>query len=130
YILFSKRSRVLMVYNGQILAQKGWISSGKWSLPGGGVFHHEKPEIGAVREVKEETGIEISPARLQALGAKISREAGLITRYYGFAIELNEKLIPTPHFPEIIECRWLDTEELNATNATNDLLQLLDAFQK
>jgi 8-oxo-dGTP diphosphatase len=37
---------------------------GRWTLPGGGIDHGEDPRIAVVREVYEETGLELTPGRL------------------------------------------------------------------
>jgi ADP-ribose pyrophosphatase YjhB (NUDIX family) len=38
-----------------------------WEIPGGGLEHGEDPWCAAVREVKEETGLELRPGRLLAV---------------------------------------------------------------
>jgi 8-oxo-dGTP pyrophosphatase MutT (NUDIX family) len=38
-----------------------------WEIPGGGLEHGEDPWAAAVREVKEETGLELRPGRLLAV---------------------------------------------------------------
>lgn len=59
------RVRVLVQNeNGEILLLKGWVGAGEWSLPGGGVKHGERPEAAAARELREETGIDLSAERL------------------------------------------------------------------
>jgi len=50
YAVIARDGRVLLVR----LDDGG--ATGRWTLPGGGVDLHERPEDGAVREVLEETG--------------------------------------------------------------------------
>jgi 8-oxo-dGTP diphosphatase len=60
----------LIVRDGQILLGKrgpGTRSPGKWSFPAGFVERGEEVEAATVREVREETGLEIEPARLFGL---------------------------------------------------------------
>lgn len=40
------------------------VQGGRWSLPAGGVEPGEAPEAAVVREVAEETGLEVTAARL------------------------------------------------------------------
>jgi 8-oxo-dGTP diphosphatase len=45
-------------------------SGGMWTLPGGGIDHGEDPQVALVREVYEETGLELTPGRLVAVSSK------------------------------------------------------------
>jgi 8-oxo-dGTP pyrophosphatase MutT (NUDIX family) len=70
----SRRVRVILVNpQNKILFVRGWISHQKLSLPGGGIGRNESPELAAVREVKEETGIEIHQQDLEYLSTIYDR---------------------------------------------------------
>lgn len=45
-------------------------SPGRWTLPGGGVDHGEHPLVAAVREVHEETGMDVDVDRLVDIGSE------------------------------------------------------------
>ncbi|WP_433291132.1 NUDIX hydrolase [Pseudonocardia sp. CA-142604] len=49
---------VVCVRDGSLLLVR-FSRSNRWTLPGGGLDHGERPEDGAVREVEEETGLQI-----------------------------------------------------------------------
>lgn len=53
--------RVILVdkKNQSVLLVQHWYAPGVWTLPGGGVDTNEKPEDAAIREAKEEVGIEV-----------------------------------------------------------------------
>ena len=51
----------------QLLLVKSWLSQNEWNLPGGGVDKGETPSAAAVRELKEETGIEATAADMTLL---------------------------------------------------------------
>lgn len=46
------------------------VDSGWWNLPGGGVEPHESVAEGVVREVREETGLEVAAGRLIGVYSK------------------------------------------------------------
>ena len=54
---------VVIVRSGAVLLSR-FARSGRWTLPGGGIDHGERPEDAAVREVLEETGYRITLGRL------------------------------------------------------------------
>lgn len=58
---------VLFVAEGRrvLLIKRGvWPEKGKWALPAGYIDQGEPPEAGAIREMREETGLEVAITRL------------------------------------------------------------------
>ena len=54
---------------------KGWLA-GSWCPPGGGLELFEEPETGALREVQEETGINIKNVRIGTVTDDIFKKEG------------------------------------------------------
>lgn len=53
--------------------------SGWWNLPGGGVEPHESVEEGLIREVQEETGLEVVTGRLIGVYSKPQKHEIVLT---------------------------------------------------
>ena len=53
---------VILTTDGVLLQRRD--DNGKWGLPGGGVEPGESVSVAIVREVREETGLEVRPLRL------------------------------------------------------------------
>lgn len=64
---------------------------GHWGLPGGGVEDGETPELGAVRESKEEIGQDVDPKGLKGFDKKIT-PTGIA--FHTFAMPVKEKFAP------------------------------------
>src|ERR1035438_4328677 len=70
----SQRVRVIIKVGDRVLFVTKWLSNGQQSLPGGGVQSGESPLKAAIREVREEVGIDLLPENLkivvEGLGVK------------------------------------------------------------
>jgi 8-oxo-dGTP diphosphatase len=115
--------RVLIVRRGRPPAQ------GLYTLPGGGVELGETLEEAIIREVREETSLEIAPLELVGFREAIARDAkGRVERHFvilPFAarwvqgeISLNE---------ELAEAHWLTPAGLAGLKTTEGLGQIVAA---
>jgi 8-oxo-dGTP diphosphatase len=113
--------RVLIVRRAQPPAQ------GLYTLPGGGVELGETLADAVIREIREETGLEIEPLALAGYRQVIARDgAGQIERHFvilPFAarwiageVSLNE---------ELAEARWLKPSELSGLETTEGLADIV-----
>jgi len=105
---------------------------GLYTLPGGGVELGETLEEAIVREVREETNLDVEPVALAGYRQAIARDAdGRIERHFvilPFAarwiageISLNE---------ELAEAHWLEPSELSGLKTTDGLAQIVAAARE
>jgi len=121
----SKRTRLLIVYCDEVLVTKGWLSSGKWSLPGGGLHKGEQSLAGALRELYEETGLRLRTNQVKRHSDHIYQHNGVRFNYVLFTGVLRRKVAVRPQPLEILEVSWVDRHELTAANASPDVLNAL-----
>jgi ADP-ribose pyrophosphatase YjhB (NUDIX family) len=95
---------------GRILAVRTTYLGPGWMLPGGRVERSETPHAAAVRETREETGIEVIVDRLVLVDGH--RRGNVSFVFVGHAVggELS------PQFGEIAEVGWLARDEIAATS--------------
>lgn len=66
--------------------------NGKWTEPGGHLEKGESPEEGAIREVKEETGISLSKKDLDYLGSKEIPDKDLVVHAFKTELDRDKKM--------------------------------------
>ncbi len=124
----SIRTRLLIVSGNYLIVTKRWIGEGKWSLPGGGLHREEESIDGAIRELHEET-------KLQLTGDKLTRDSDRIYQYHGFrfnyvlfTVAVNRKS-RLQHRPlELSDARWIRRTELSSENALPDVLEAVQSW--
>jgi ADP-ribose pyrophosphatase YjhB (NUDIX family) len=105
---------------------------GLYTLPGGGVELGETLEEAVIREVREETALEIEPLALAGYREAIARDrAGRIMRHFvilPFAarwisgeVSLNE---------ELAEARWVEPKDLACLTTTEGLAGIVASVER
>lgn len=130
YLYYSKRTRVLVVAGEDVLITKGWLGSGRWNLPGGGLHWREDPAKGATRELREETGIAVLPAQLQFLfSGRAKREHGLRFWLYAYVLLLDKKPKLSRSALELTHMTWINWRTLyNDPRTAQNIKDILAAW--
>ena len=103
---------ILIVRNDKILLGhrcEGW-SNRTWTMPGGKLGKREKPEDGAKREVKEETGLEVDKLELISVNKDMIKDKEFATYIFKSEIVTGEPKIMEPK--EINKWKWFDFKKL------------------
>lgn len=96
-----------------------------WALPGGGLKPLESPWAAAVREVKEETGLE---ARLLALAGIYHRADGSLA--YVFTARVGWEKVPKGKLHEIDKRRWMPLRKALRRLSRSPRERLADALSR
>lgn len=94
---------------------------GAWDLPGGGINYLEKPLTAALREAKEEAGVDIKVKRIIDLWAKQYRGDWSIESLVEGEWVKGEVTLSNEHS----EHRWVSRQELKSINPRSDNLKAL-----
>lgn len=92
---------------GRILLARAGYPPRIWNLPGGRLERHERPDEAVIRELREETGLEVTVERLLAVDV---RWRGRVTFIFACRV-LGGELRLAPG--EIRALRWFTLEELD-----------------
>ena len=120
---FSKRTRVFIRCGDELLVVRGWLGGGEWSFPGGGLHRNEEAAQGAVREVFEETGIQLEPNQLTPLFEKrIFLPHGLNYHCLAYGVDVQQKPITKEPAGEITAIAWQPIDQLRSQPQAEKLL--------
>ena len=105
---------------------------GRWSIPGGTVESGETLEQALVREMAEETGLEVEPQELLTVFDWIEREGDRVVFHYVIADYLCRCVSGTARAgSDALEVRWVGPEELEQLDLTAKALEVVqEAFRR
>lgn len=105
---FTRRTRVFVRCDDEFLAVRTWHSPGDFSLPGGGIKPGETAELGAARELREETGI--SSKSLRYVASVKTRSRGVHSNIELYILDLDKKPVINQRAIEILAYKWKKLE--------------------
>lgn len=131
YLRARERTRIIVIYQDQILVVRNWISDGKWLLPGGGLHKNEAVVRGALRELNEETGIAAKSEQLRFITRQRYRRYGQRFDFSVFVLSVAEAPVLHVQRHEISRIAWLKPEEILSSNKVAiDTRQAVKTFYK
>jgi 8-oxo-dGTP diphosphatase len=108
-------------HDGRVLATRR-RDNGHWEPPGGVLEPGETMQAGVVREVLEETGLRVDPARLS--GVYQNMERNIVSVVFRCSVVSGTLRVSD----ETTEFRWLDSEECRALMTPAYAVRLTDAI--
>lgn len=128
----SRRSRVLVICDDELLLIRSDFGSRHWSVPGGGIKRSETAVDGAVRELREEVGIRVKPSLLHEV-AQLTKSYGPFSwpriHFVFFTVHLNKKPALTLQKHEVTESQWLQTNQLPSTHVSDEVVDITKHYE-
>lgn len=103
-IYHSSKEQVLMVKN----------VGADWTLPGGAVEKGESLEQAIIREVKEETNLDVQVEHIVAVNEAFFEQKGVQPLFITFMVKMIGGEININYKTEIDEVKWVDIETANS----------------
>ena len=126
YLRIGSRSRVIVIAEDHLLLVQGWLSTPSWGLPGGGLHRRESLALGAVREVREETGLHLAPEQLTSLTSEWLTENGITFHCHFLAARLPRRIELHRQRGEIVAAEWVPLAQVPTLPLKTDVRRALE----
>lgn len=108
-----EHGRVLLIRRGKAPLR------GRWSIPGGTVERGESLERAVVREMREETGLDVEPLELLTVFDRIDRDGDAVTFHYVIVDYRCRRLSGRAQAgSDALDVRWAGPEDIEGLNLT------------
>lgn len=128
YLRRSERTRIILHDEGKVLVMRNWVSDGTWQLPGGGLHSHEPIIDGALRELREETGVVLEKRQLRFVAQRGYRKYGHRFRFHVFVAQGFDTQALHMQAHEVSRLEWIDHRALTPQNAAPDTRLAIEAW--
>lgn len=138
-LIFSKDSKLFM---GQKDPDKGGVFPDCWHIPGGGVDSGETEESALIREVREETGIDISPEKIELIdnqgtgvSEKILKDTGekvlckMQFNVYKIKLDNNSENVKVNLSDDLVKFEWFKISEIKDLKLTPPSIKLFEKLK-
>ena len=100
-----------------------------WGVPGGKIETGETPHQAAIRELVEETGIEVSSSQVKEIGRLYVQKPRGDYIFHMFQVHINEILQVTLS-PEHTQYLWANAEDIEALHLIGGGREVLDHYAR
>ncbi|MFA4998909.1 MAG: NUDIX hydrolase [Candidatus Paceibacterota bacterium] len=127
-LIFSKDGKL---FQGMKDFKKGGVYSDCWHIPGGGIDEGENQKEALIREIKEETGIDISPCKIELIDSsgrgesqkalKTGEEVLCEMQFYVYKVVLDDKNadeIKVELNDDLVNFQWTEIDNLKKIKMT------------
>ncbi|NHV45767.1 MAG: NUDIX hydrolase [Candidatus Verstraetearchaeota archaeon] len=125
---------ILVIENGKVLLIKrgNEPNKGLWSIPGGLVKLGESPEEAAIREFKEETGLNAIIEKLLGIFNIIIKDNEGKIKYHYIVVDYLGKVIGGELKPgsDVLDAKWFDINELKNIQISSTVIKAIEKIEK
>jgi ADP-ribose pyrophosphatase YjhB (NUDIX family) len=125
---------ILAIENGKVLLIKrgNEPNKGLWSIPGGLVKLGESPEEAAIREFKEETGLNAIIEKLLGIFNIVIKDNEGKIKYHYIVVDYLGKVIGGELKPgsDVLDAKWFDISELKNIQTSSTVIKAIEKIEK